>query len=92
MDYNLEKRAWWDYIDEDLKQLLRESALLVNKASTWQQKFHDYSFVVFPACRNLLFHWFPNERNVVNREEAEERVKQILSAMDAAFRDCKIND
>lgn len=163
MEYKLEERSWWDYIDEDLKQLLEEAELLIRISSSWDEKFHDYAFVVFPAakayegflkkvfldlgfisekrfygrrfrigkalnpsldrklrkrygvyhkiinycggerlarqlweawknCRNLLFHWFPNEKNAVDFEEAKAKVEQILSAMDAVFRECKLEN
>jgi hypothetical protein len=162
MHYSLEKRSWWGYIHSDLKQLLKESELLIETVSLWDQKFHDYAFIVFPAakayegflkrlfldlgfisekrfygkrfrigkalnpsldrklqkkvgvyhklvnycggedlarelwdawkyCRNLLFHWFPNEKNAVTYKEAKERVEKILSAMDAAFQGCDVS-
>jgi hypothetical protein len=40
--------------------------------------------------RNLVFHWFPNEKNAINLKEAEDRINMIISAMDAAFKECKI--
>ena len=40
--------------------------------------------------RNLVFHWFPNEKNAVSFKEAQKRVEQILSAMDMAVKECKI--
>lgn len=40
--------------------------------------------------RNQLFHWFPNERNAIEFEEAKNLVFQILSTMDKAFEECKI--
>lgn len=160
-DFNLESRAWWDSMDHDLKELLKESTLLANRAGEWRQKFHDYSFVVFPAakayegylkklfltlgfinrddyygkrfrvgkalnpsldkryrnkesvydrvvdycggeelakklwitwknCRNMVFHWFPDEKNVISLPEARERIMQVLSAIDEAYKGCKI--
>ena len=169
MKNNLKERIWWNYVHEDLQELLSQSFLLLdlmggrekNKAIS-KQMFHDYAFVVFPAAkayegylktlfhdlgfisdedfygkrfrigkslnpsldvhlrekegvydklvdycqgkdladrlwetwkrgRNLLFHWFPNERNAIPYEEAKERVSEILDTMDLAFRECKIN-
>lgn len=40
--------------------------------------------------RNLLFHWFPNEKNAISLEEAEQRIDSIFAAMDKAFRECRI--
>jgi len=48
---DLKAKPWWGYIEVDLQDLLSESLLLLNKASKWDQKFHDYSFVVFPAAK-----------------------------------------
>lgn len=162
MNYELENKVWWDYLEEDVQELLREAVLLVEKVGDWEQEFHDYAFVVFPAAkayegflkklfldlgfitereyygkrfrvgkslnpsleknlrkkysiydklvafcngdrgladvlwetwrqsRNLLFHWFPKEKNAINFEEAEEKISMVLYAMDKAFKECKI--
>ena len=42
------------------------------------------------VSRNLTFHWFPNEKNVVTLDEAIERVNMIMNAIDKAFVDCNI--
>ncbi len=41
-------------------------------------------------CRNLTFHWFPNEKNTITFTEAVERVDMIVSAIDGAFTECKL--
>lgn len=163
MKANLEKHNWWSYIHSDLKDLIRESSILINEVEHWEVKFHDYAFIIFPAAkayegflktifydmglisdkdyfgkrfrvgkalnpalekkyrekegvydrltdfcdgkelpdvlwdtwkegRNLLFHWFPNERNAIDFQEAKEIFNKILMAMDLAFVGCKIND
>ncbi len=40
--------------------------------------------------RNLVFHWFPEEKKAISFEESIEKVKLIISAMDKAFEGCKI--
>lgn len=40
--------------------------------------------------RNLLFHWFPNQKNVIDFEEAKGIFQKILITMDLAFVGCKI--
>ncbi len=161
MDLRLAQRPWWNYIEEDLRELLNESQMLCNKVEVWDEKFHDYAFVVFPAAkayegflkklfldlgfissddyygkrfrigkalnpnlekflrekesvydklveycqgkgladnlwetwtqsRNLIFHWFPNEKRAITFPEAKERVIMIVNAMDAAFKECRI--
>ncbi|MBI4153383.1 hypothetical protein HY503_00060 [Candidatus Woesebacteria bacterium] len=162
MNLALSRRTWWQYIDEDLRELISESELLINRVEGWEEKFHDYAFVVFPAAkayegflkklfidlgfitegdyfgkrfrigkalnpnlekelrekesvydkivqfcqgpeladklwqtwkegRNRSFHWFPKEKNALNFEEARGRVSMIIDAMDAAFKECKID-
>ena len=161
MDFSLDKKNWWQYLEKDLQGLLREAILLIEKVSLWNEKFPDYSFVVFPAakayegflkrlfldrgfisendyygkrfrvgkalnpslekrirakesvydkivqfcggkdlgdkmwntwkvCRNLLFHWFPKEKNAINFEQSKKRVALIIETIDAAFDGCKI--
>ncbi len=51
MDISLDKKIWWGYLGKDLQELLREAALLIDKVSLWDEKFPDYSFVVFPAAK-----------------------------------------
>jgi len=159
--YSLESKIWWTYIEGDLRELLKESVVLLNRVQTWDEKFHDYSFIVFPAakayegflkklfldlgfisqedyfgrrfrigkalnpaldrvrykdesvydkvkdfcqgeylsknlwetwrsCRNMLFHWFPNERNAIDYPEAKQRVEMVINTIDLAYKDCRI--
>ena len=158
---DLESKIWWSYLEEDLQELLKTAVLLAVEVSKWKQKFHDYSFIVFPAskayegflkklfldmgfiseeeflgrrfrigkalnpslnrsrykrqsvydkiekfcggkklantlwdtwknCRNLLFHWFPNERKAISYDQAVQKIGQVVSSIDAAFEECKI--
>ncbi len=62
MNENLEKHSWWNYINEDLKDLMKESYFLIKKVEDWKERFHDYAFVIFPAAKayegflKTLFH------------------------------------
>jgi hypothetical protein len=47
----IEERIWWNYLKSDLRELLSESLILYERASDWEEKFHDYSFIVFPAAK-----------------------------------------
>ena len=42
-------------------------------------------------CRNLVFHWFPKDSRDITREEAGEKLHQVVAAIDAVFRECKIS-
>lgn len=163
----LEKKVWWNYLEEDLQELLRESFLIMDILKGMgadlpggKREFHDYSFVVFPAAkayegflkkvfldlrfitehdyfgkqfrigkalnpslpqkmrregvydkivkhtgdtllaekmwntwknsRNLVFHWFPNEKNAINLEEAGDRLNLIIETIDLTFKESKL--
>jgi len=169
---SFENKPWWDYLEEDLQELILQSLRLIETVEDWKrdpstssgQEFHDYAFVVFPAakayegflkklfldlglispeqfygkrfrvgkalnpslkkslrdkfgvyyklitycsgdaglaetlwdtwreCRNVLFHWFPNEKNAISFEEAKEKFDMILATLDKATKECKINN
>lgn len=157
----LKTKPWWDYIGEDLGELIAESFLLLGGVGRWSEKFHDYSFIVFPAAkayegflkklfldlgflekadyygkrfrigralnpqlekrlraresiydrlksftgdnilgeelwhtwkesRNLIFHWFPDEKNVITIDEAKLRLEMIIASIDRAYKECKM--
>ncbi len=156
MEVNLKEKPWYDYLEEDLRELLAEAFELVEKVPEWHDGFHDYSFIVFPAakayegylkklfldlgfierddyygkrfrigmalnpqlepkyretesvydriathtgnkdlgdmlwetwknCRNLVFHWFPDEKRAISFDEAKERVERVVSAIDDSY-------
>lgn len=155
------KKPWWDYLPGDLQESLELSFKLADMSAQWSKRFHDYSFIVFPAAkayegflkklfldmgfisdadyrgkhfrigkslnpdledkykgdgwvykdlgrfcggedlpqklwktwkesRNLLFHWFPDEKNVVSHNEAVEKLLTIVGAIDAVFGVCRV--
>ena len=162
MKTDLTQKSWWNYLEDDLRELLKQSFLLAEIFGERKQEFHDYAFIVFPAAkgyegflkklfldmgfisqtdyagrffrlgkalnpslekkyrndswvyekltnycggdntlgdqlwqawregRNLVFHWFPNEKRALTFPEAQEKLAMIVSAMDAAFATCKI--
>lgn len=158
----LEQKVWWNYLDEDLQELLKTSVLLGQKGEELGEGIHDFSFIVFPAAkayegflkkffldmgfitkedyfgnrfrvgkalnpsldrerykgesvydqiiescqgqelanklwetwkqsRNLIFHWFPDEKHAPTINEARDRYKMVIEAIDAAFKECKQN-
>lgn len=161
----LSNKPWWDYLGEDLQELLEESQLLIStieKNPNLVDEFHDYSFIVFPSAkayegflkklfldlnfirendyygkhfrigkalnpelekrfrkesvydkitefcggksladklwetwkysRNLVFHWFPNEKRALTFEEAKQRIEMVLTAIDDSFSECKLKN
>ena len=161
MEVNLKNKVWYDYLEDDLRELLEQSFTLIDLVPSWQESFHDYSFIVFPSakayegflkkmfldmgfitqedyygrhfrigkalnpqlekqyreaesvydklvefcggenlanmlwdtwknCRNLIFHWFPDEKRAITFEAAKSRVDEIIASIDESFRECKI--
>lgn len=158
---DLTDKPWWNYLEEDLKELLLQSWDLY-RVSADLEKYHDYSFALFPAskayegflkklfldmgfitekdylgtrfrigkalnptldpkfrgddwvygklkkycggeelpnslwdtwreCRNLVFHWFPEEKRALTRAEAHDKIRQVIHAIDLVFKECNIN-
>jgi hypothetical protein len=52
------------------------------------KKLADRMWDTWKDCRNLLFHWFPNEQNAISLEEARARVQKIVDTMDETFGIC----
>lgn len=44
-------KSWWSYLDDDLQELLVQSYNLLEQFNDDQNKFLDYSFLVFPAAK-----------------------------------------
>lgn len=156
----LQRKVWWNYVEDDLRELLKQSFLLLETFEKDPRQFFDYSFIVFPAakayegflkkifldlgfitskdyfgkrfrigkslnpylekelrgesvydrlvaycggkeladklwetwrvCRNLIFHWFPDEEKAVSLAVARERVIMVTEAFDDVFKKCKI--
>jgi hypothetical protein len=158
----IKNKPWWGYLAEDLRDSLELSFKLADMSATWGKKFHDYSFVVFPAAkayegflknlfldmgfiskddyygkhfrigkslnpdleekyknddwvyarladyckgealpdklwktwkqsRNLIFHWFPEEKNTLDHAEAVEKLLMVVSAIDEVFTVCRVD-
>jgi hypothetical protein len=51
----------------------------------------DQLWNAWSTGRNLIFHWFPEEKKVISFREAEVKIDLIINAMDNAFEGCKIN-
>ena len=47
-------------------------------------------WTTWKQSRNLLFHWFPEEKNVVSHNEAVERLLKIMDAIDEVYTECEV--
>ncbi|MBI4157435.1 hypothetical protein HY502_01130, partial [Candidatus Woesebacteria bacterium] len=75
------------YLDKELRH---ESAYdrLVN--FTGGVELADKLWATWKNGRNLVFHWFPDEKRALTIEEAKNRYDLIIGAIDAAYKECKI--
>lgn len=73
----LEKRFREESVYDNLVKFCNGNELADSLWNTWK------------TCRNVLFHWFPEERNAIDFTEAKERVGNVLDTMDLAFKECK---
>lgn len=157
----LRNRPWWSYLPSDIQESLELSFKLSEMSANWSRRFHDYSFIVFPAAkayegflkkffldmnfitkadyygrhfrigkalnpdleekykdegwvyeklasyckgeelpaklwktwkesRNLVFHWFPEEKNTLSHGEAVEKLLMVVSAIDEVYSVCRL--
>lgn len=54
------------------------------------QELADTLWDAWTNGRNLVFHWFPDEKKAINFTEAEQKIHLIINAMDKAFVGCDI--
>lgn len=71
------------------KRLQNESVYLRMVEATGSEDLPSVLWNTWKLSRNSTFHWFPNKKNAISYEEAEERVDLIVSAIDNAFRNLK---
>jgi hypothetical protein len=50
----------------------------------------DLMWETWKNCRNMIFHFFPNEKNAISFEEAKARVGDIISTMEEVSMGCRI--
>lgn len=57
---------------------------------TGNKELADTLWETWSKSRNLLFHWFPEEKNAITYEEAESNLNMIIETMDMAYKECKM--
>jgi len=80
-------------LNPELESGLREQEGVYDKLVSFcnGREVPDTLWRCWKRARNLVFHWFPNERNAISLEEAEERLEEIFSAMELLFRSCNFS-
>lgn len=74
-------------LPKELRKLSVYEKIVVSCGS---ETLADQLWETWRLCRNLPFHWFPNEKNSISLAEAGERIQMIINAIDEAFKGCKI--
>lgn len=74
------------------RELRRESVYGKIVAFTGDNSLGDRLWETWKLGRNLIFHWFPNEKNAITLPEAKERLDMIVGTIDQAFKECKIRE
>jgi len=54
------------------------------------EKTAELLWQTWKKCRNRLFHYFAKEQQIFTLEESEERLEQIVKAIEIAFKKCGI--
>ena len=79
-------------LNPNLEKIYRDNEGVYDKVVTHcgGKDLADKLWDTWRLSRNLVFHWFPNEKNTVTLDGAKERVEMIIAAMDAAMKGCRI--
>lgn len=73
------------------KKIMREGVYQKVTAECGGEDLARMMWNTWKNSRNLVFHWFPNEKNALTLEEALSRISMIVETIDQTFKECKIN-
>lgn len=79
-------------LNPELDKRLRAKDSVYDRLVTFSgnTELADLLWETWKRSRNSLFHWFPNEKKVINFNESGENVLLIIQSIDRAFERCKI--
>ncbi len=79
-------------LNPSLEENLRKKESVYDKLVEYCQgkDLADKLWDTWKLARNLIFHWFPDEKNVITYEDAKARVNMVIEGIDAAYLECKI--
>lgn len=70
------------------KEIREESVYDRIVAHCGGKRLADLFWETWKSCRNVVFHWFPNEKNIVTLPEAKAKLEMIIQAIDEAHKEC----
>jgi hypothetical protein len=79
-------------LNPSLESHLRDSEGVYDKLVSFcgGNELPDRLWETWKEGRNSIFHWFPNESNVISLDRAKDIIEKIISAIDLAFKGCNI--
>lgn len=91
-DYDGKRFRIGKALNPSLEKHLREKESVYDKIVAFcsDETLADKLWEVWKNSRNMIFHWFPNEKNSISYDEAVDSVGQIIAAFDMAFEECRI--
>ncbi|MCX6705812.1 MAG: hypothetical protein NTV24_01750 [Candidatus Woesebacteria bacterium] len=70
------------------KEIREESVYDKIVAHCGGKRLANFFWETWKECRNTVFHWFPNEKNIVTLPEAGAKLEMIVKAIDEAYKEC----
>lgn len=79
-------------LNPELEDKYKDEDWVYEKLATYCQgnNIPDKLWKTWKESRNVVFHWFPDEKNTVNHAEAVEKLLMVVDAVDQVFSACKI--
>lgn len=79
-------------LNPQLEKRFRQNESIYDRLKTFtgDNILGDELWHTWKESRNLIFHWFPDEKNAITLEEAKLRIEMVIASIDRAFKECKM--
>ena len=79
-------------LNPQLEKRLREKESVYDRIVHFCGGKHlaDKMWNTWKTCRNLLFHWFPDEKRAISLPEAKTSINLVIDTIGETFKDCKL--
>lgn len=67
------------------KKMMKEGVYNKIVKITKSHQLADLLWETWKECRNLTFHWFPNEKNAISLSESGQKIEMVLTAIRESF-------
>lgn len=78
-------------LNPSLEKEYRERESVYDKVTEYcgGRELADRMWDTWKNCRNILFHFFPDEKNAITLSEAKVRLEELITTFDKIHKDCK---